>query len=642
MKKELQSGETLSHQVRSHMLRGGNLWSVIAFSMLGLATAVFLILTILHGFDMVIGFGEFLPVFNKLVYSNPSLLLGWFPEIVDLFEAARGQVYLDPVAWMVLASLGLLLFFAHFFRFSHPRGRSLAEDEKAGAVVRRLLAEVGYFRTISELKNTDEVAYLDFLSKGRVLFAPSGQVNRIVKGKPSENQQKILRFFMVHEFAHALMKDNLVNSAFVVIVSIYVFVVLSIFSPLLLISASLLSMGPFGLWLKLVLQILTIGCFSIGIAMSFHGVLVSYNKVREFFADQAAFRFAGDAFDPHSVGDDPERPDMLSAVSPNITPFERQLHQQGYSLHGRNLLLFFWGLVIAIRTLYVLLAPKDLCLWVLGFDAVALVSFAILYVTLPKRPPKSEPRPLLPWVLTLFGVLAVEVCGPALAGVLKSFYWDFFSNTNAQLIGLPGAMASLGLLVGCLIMVGKRLLSGRTPRRKWSAALGKRLGLRLLMLPGVAIEYVLIFALIGAFDTAYLRYFFKLEFLHEPWQQAALAIPYCAAGLVLLYNQYKGLFVFSRYRTALVTLVEVVVFFLLSFGLQLSAQELIAASERGEAMALPSLAHIIAMAQGADLSAPLQVAVASSSFYLLLRCLCFWAWHKLYWIERNQRQGRKS
>ena len=75
---------------------------MIAFTMLGVATAICLVMTILHGIDMVVGMASFMPMFNKLVYSNPALLPGWFPEVVALFDAARGGHFLDPISWAVL------------------------------------------------------------------------------------------------------------------------------------------------------------------------------------------------------------------------------------------------------------------------------------------------------------------------------------------------------------------------------------------------------------------------------------------------------------------------------------------------------------------------------------------------------------
>ncbi|WP_319532593.1 hypothetical protein [uncultured Cohaesibacter sp.] len=634
------SDEVLSDQVRRDVMAGASLWSMIAFAMLGFGTALCLAMTILHGIDMVVGMASFMPMFNKLVYSDPSLLPGWVPEVVTLFDAARGGHFVDPISWSVLGVLALLLYFAHLTRFSKPHGQSLTENEASRPVAKRMLKAFGYFRDIKVVESPAGVAGNDFLAKGRVLFVPKGHVTRILKGKASDLQQRTVRFFMVHEFAHTPLRDNLVASAFVVIVSIYAFVVLSSLSPLILISATLLVSGPFGVLIKLVLQLMVIGGFAIGLALSFQGVVTSYYKAREFFADQAAFRFAPDVEEPYPFSTTASQPDMLSAISADITPFERGCHRQGYSLHARNLLIYFWGLVIAVRTLYVLVAPKALCSLVLIFDVVALSSFVIFYATLPKRPPVLPRRPLLPWLIAFLGVTAVEVSGPALAGVVKSFYWDFFSDFNAQLIGLPGALVAFVLLVGCLVMAGKRIIRCRREGIKTRREIWREIGLRLLMVPGTAIEYVLIFALIGAFYSAYVRYFLALDFLDGNWRDAGLTTLFCGAGLVLLYNQYKGLFVFHRYRSLIVTGVEVVVFFLLALALQLSSQELIAATEKGEVMALPSLADIIVLSQTGDWSEALLFAVISSSFYLMLRVLGFWAWRKLHQVKPSSGQVR--
>ena len=139
----------------------------------------------------------------------------------------------------------------------------------ARGVAERLLRRVGYFVDIRLPIGKGGEAGINFFGEDQIFYAPRGHLSRILKGKRSDSVQERLVFFMVHECAHAVSKDNLANSAFVVIVALLTFMFLMVFGPLMLMGSTVLSMTPMGPSLTLPLSIVIFLSFSAGVLSVF-------------------------------------------------------------------------------------------------------------------------------------------------------------------------------------------------------------------------------------------------------------------------------------------------------------------------------------------------------------------------------------
>ncbi|WP_373236453.1 M48 family metalloprotease [Cohaesibacter celericrescens] len=629
---------SLATAIHRFVLSGKNLWCVTAFVVFGGVATLFLMMTVLHSLDTARGLYHFVQEFNLYLHSNPMELVRWLGGVVAQFESARGRSILDLSAWAVTGVLVSILFIAHYRRFSRPIGASLTQNKQAGAATRELLARVGYFKDIQTPIIREGLVSNAFFSVGRVFFAPKGQVSRLLKGKPAENQTKTLTFFMVHEYAHAVTKDNLANSVFLVVISIYVFVFLSLLGPVLLLGSALASSSPMGPLLTVPLSLTVFLLFCSSVALCFYGMWVSYIKAREFFADQAAFTFVPDAENPYGLQTDLRRPDAICALSNNISGYERDQHRQGYSLHARNLLVFFWGVAFSIRTLYILVAPKDWCFSILAFDAAALAAFFVLYRCLPKRPPQLLMRPTFPWVLTFLSILAVEIAGPGLFGALKAVYWDAFSNENAQLMGLPGLILLLTFFFACFYLGIKKLVKMRKSEPRRTGQLLKRLLLRFMIAPGNAVEYFVVCVVVLLFCQPFLRHFITLEFLNTGLVVNTMLLGMLCLGVVFLYHQYKNFFVVNRTRFALVTTQGALIVFVMTGIMHLVLTDMLASARRSVLQAPVSWDFLIGLVRTSDLPSALIVGVISAIFYLMLRCVAYWARNKLDKIELNLEQ----
>nr|WP_319387749.1 M48 family metalloprotease [uncultured Cohaesibacter sp.] len=618
--------QSLYPQIRSFALSGAGLWSLIAFLSLGVACFVALALSVIWALDIIRGAGSLYAQFSFLINgANPLLLLPWLSKAIPEFEQARGNSVFDPSAWHLLLFMCCLLFAAHICRFDKPRGESLLLYPAARPVAEHLLQSLGYFVDIRMPMGRNGAAETDFFGSDALFFAPRGHLGRILKGKRSDGLQRRLAFFMVHECAHAVTRDNLANSAFVVVVALLSFMVFTIFGPLMLFGSTMLSMTPAGPKLTLPLSILIFILFSGGIYLCFRGLVVGYIKAREFFADQAAFRFVTDVEAPYGFTETPPEPDILSALRTGISPHERAQHQLGFSLHARDMLIYFWGIVFSIHTLYVLVAPKDLCWTVLIFDVVALGAFAGLSFTLPKRPPATSRKGGLAWLLTFLAVLAVEVCGPGLVGSVMMLYRGFFSNFNAQLIGVPGLVLLLVFLIGGIVKVIRGLLSGRVRPRWRKGRLVLRLALSLASVPGAAVGFLMIVLTGVVFCIIPLNYFLRFGLFHTGWLTTWIVLLVMAAGTLLLFHQYLLLFVRRWSLVAAVGTVELALVLLFSCTLYIGQADVMDGVQHGVVHSIPSLDRLPGLFAGADWSEVLPFAAISTSFYLVLRLLAFWA-----------------
>ncbi|WP_319496469.1 M48 family metalloprotease [uncultured Cohaesibacter sp.] len=599
---------------------------MVAFLSLGAACFVALALSMIWALDMARGAGSLYAQFSFLINgANPLLLLPWLSKAIPVFEQARGNSVFDPSAWHLLLFMCCLLFAAHICRFDKPRGESLLLYPAARPVAEHLLQSLGYFVDIRMPMGRNGAAETDFFGSDALFFAPRGHLGRILKGKRSDGLQRRLAFFMVHECAHAVTRDNLANSAFVVVVALLSFMVFMIFGPLILFGSTMLSMTPAGPKLTLPLSIFIFVLFCGGIHLCFRGLVVCYIKAREFFADQAAFRFVADVDAPYGFTDMPPEPDSLSALRTGISPHERALHQQGFSLHARDMLIYFWGIVFSIRTLYVLVAPKDLCWTVLVFDAVALGAFGGFYFTLPKRPPTTRRRGRLAWLLTFLAVLAVEVCGPGLVGSVMMFYRGIFSNFNAQLIGMPGLILLLVFLIGGIVKAIRGLLSGRLGSRWYKRVPVRRLALSFVSLPGSAAGFLMIVLTGVVFCIIPLNYFLRFGLFHTGWLATWIVLLVMAAGTLLLFHQYLLLFVRRRSLIVAVGAVELALVMLFSCTLAIGQADVMDGVRQGVVHSIPGLDRLPGLFAGADWSEVLPFAAISTSFYLVLRLLSFWA-----------------
>nr|WP_321481794.1 M48 family metalloprotease [uncultured Cohaesibacter sp.] len=630
-------------EIRSFVLSGARLWSMIAFLLLGLAAFFALCLSMLWALDVVKGAGSLYAQFSFLINgANPMLVLPWLSKAVDIFNQARGNSAFDLAAWHLLFFICLLLFVAHICRFEKPSGESLLLYPAARGVAERLLRRLGYFVDIRLPIGKGGEAGINFFGEDQIFYAPRGHLSRILKGKRSDSVQERLVFFMVHECAHAVSKDNLANSAFVVIVALLTFMFLMVFGPLMLMGSTVLSMTPMGPSLTLPLSIVIFLSFSAGVYLSFRGMIVSYIKAREYFADAAGFHLVKEAEAPYGFEGLPARPDASSALRTGISPFERALHQRGVSLHARDMLIYFWGFFFSIRTLYVLVAPKDLCWTVLGFDVVALGAFACLYVTLPKRPAKPERRGGVAWFLTFLAVMAVEVCGPGLIGSVMMFYRGLFSNFNAQLIGLPGAILFLVFAIGGVVKSIRYLISGQVSFSWQKGRSLQRLGLFSLSVPGAAVGFFMLAVCGVVFCIIPLNYFLRFGLFHARLIESGLLLLFVMGGLTLLFHQYLLLFVRKLPVVVAVSLIEAGLFFLFACTLYLGQVDIMQGVRQGVVHTTPSLDRFPQLFAQAPWSSVLPVAIISTGFYLLLRLLAFWAQDTLKRMDTRwaQESGR--
>ncbi|WP_316862906.1 M48 family metalloprotease [uncultured Cohaesibacter sp.] len=630
----------LFSEVRAFVLAGGGVWSVIAFWLLGVVSFAFLSLSILFGMDTIIGFSPFLPQFNLLINSDPHGLVAWLDTAMVTFEAARGHTSLDPVSWLILALVCAILFFAHMSRFAKPHGESLLDSPEARPVARTLLDQFGYFRDIQFPFAANGIPVTDFFAYRNVFFAPKGQVSRILKGKPSDNQQKVVTFFMAHEYAHAVTRDNLANSVFLVVVSLLVFMFLFLFGPIMVYGAAIMGNTPLGPLVGIPITLVLFVLFCAGVVSSFYGMAISYIKAREFFADQAAFRFVDVGMMPYGDLEDRPRPSAFSALSSSISPYERALHHKGVSLHARNLLVFFWGFCFGIRSLYILVAPKELCWTVLGFDLLALVAFAGLFVTLPKRPDAGVGKPSLPWLLTFLAIFAIEMAGPGQAGAVKMLNSGFFSNGNAQLMGIPGLSLFVIFFFGCLFFGFKKLAAlGHSSENRLKGSLLRRFLLFSVQSVSAALGFF-VFCVVGLiFCLAPLGFFLHARFFDAGLLLTLGALGLLIVGLVLLFHQYRLFFVSKLRLFVAVVLAETVIVFALVNVAYIVDLDVLVGARQGEVRPQGDLHWLVHLFSKADWSPALYFAAISTIFYLALRVVGFVARVELTRIEKTMTWG---
>lgn len=629
---------THARAIHRFVLSGRSVRCAVAFILLGLASALVLMLTILSLVDTTIGMSLVAPQFNFNIETRLADYRLWFPELLQAFDAMRPAYIVDPAAWATLLVFLALIFAVYYRRFDRVRAQSLLEVPAAAEVAATLLASFGHFRTIAMPQAEDSKGNTAFFAKGRVFYAPRAQLSRILKGRPSENQQRRLQFFMAHEYAHAVTRDNLAHTLFSVLVLVYLFGCLASLSPLLLFGAALIGDTPFGLLLQVIVASLFLLFFWGGIMFSFQGLLISYIKAREFFADEAAYHAFPEIADPYGHGAAPVRPDGFSVFSRNISGYERGLHRLGQSLHARNLLVFLWPFVLCIRTLFILCAPRDWCLYILAYDGIALICFALLYWSLPPRPPARAP--VLPWLAGTHALLALLVCGPGVVGDLRLLlHVRILSDVNAMLLAQPLLVVSLGYLFWCLAVGVRRLVCGGSGEVRQGGRLRLRSALWLVIIPAATIEATLIFILIICLYVPMVMHVVSGHFLQEGPAGMALYLLLVLLGLgalcIQLNNQIRRSplsFVLSASFGAFVLLASLVLMAATFSNIAAFAQNGIVVKPDY----LPNLQDVVGRA---GFFGVLRNAAIWAIFYLVLQTGAFWAKNKLHALERSLEWG---
>nr|WP_321455713.1 M48 family metalloprotease [uncultured Cohaesibacter sp.] len=613
---------------------------MVAFCVLGIASFAALALSMLWQIDMIQAVSPLLPKFIYLFNGDDQrALIEWLPTGVEAFNQARGNLALDPVAWMNFLVIGSILVLAHSRRFRAPTGEHLLQSPKAGAVVRLMLHRFGYFSDICISSPKSGERNTDFFASGTLFFTPKAHVTRLLKGKASSLQQKVLEFFMAHEYAHAATRDNLAHSVFMVVLALLLFMFFMSFGPLIAYGAAFIAQTPMGPGAAGPISLAILLPLYSGIYLSFRGMVVSYIKAREFFADQAAFRFVPDVDTPYGSLSERRRPDLSSALRVRISLFERLLHKDGESLHARDVLVYFWGFILSIRTLFVLTAPKDICWTVLMLDGLALGSFACLWVTLPKRPKDAKGINGTAWFLTFLTISAVEFCGMGLVGAAFNLDHSLFSNFNAQLVGLPGFILFFVFFIGCLVLVIRRLLGWRRLARA-KGAFFRRFGLVLLVVPGLTMEGMMIVVVGLLFCLVPINFYLRLEFLKvDVAFSAGLAVTFIV-GSLLLYYQYQLLFVrtISKYFT--VGLIEGILFMALMSNVYIVYADALSGVRERSIHSVFEFDKLLGLFAAADWSSVLPFAIISTCCYLVLRLVAFWAQGEM--ARLDQRLARES
>nr|WP_321446331.1 M48 family metalloprotease [uncultured Cohaesibacter sp.] len=619
-------------QVRRMILSGGSLGSLIGFALIGAVSSLFLLVTFLHGLDAFRAIGRLGPEIYLVFTQQPQTIPIWLAGAPERLESLRGTLSSDPLAWGILLMLAIVLMVGHYRRYQRPQGQSLLTIPAATDVATHLLSVFGSFRDIAIPLAGKGMVSNDFFSLRGVFYAPKGQVSRIIKGKPSENQQRVLRFFMAHEYAHAVARDNLANSVFQVAIRGYVVAFLVFAFPLVGSMSVFLAHSPGAGYGTLVLAALFTIVIVLCVIGCFYGMLISYLKAREFFADRAAFALYPD-LQPYGSGG-AERPDLLSAFNADISRYERALHKEGFSLHARNMLVFFWGFAISVRTLYLLVVPTSLMLYVFLFDAVALVSLGFLYVSMPKRPPNKALRPMLPWLVSFITILALFFSGPGLLGVLKMVQPQLISDLFGQVLGLPLLVLTLVFLVVMLVYGVRRLIARRSVGARGKGRVLARLTMHAVMLPGLALDG-LILCLFASLVFGISHYFLSLTFVGRSLVLNCLMSGQALVLICVAYWQYRGLFARFVWVYGGVAVIGASVFAfgcVIGTGLYRGVGLFVGPSQYDWQAWAGSWAEQL---QAQSWTFTLSVGVLSAILYLMLRLVAFWARGRLIVIEKE-------
>lgn len=147
-------------------------------------------------------------------------------------------------------------------------------------------------------------------------------------------------------------------------------------------------------------------------------VIFSYFKAREYFADVAAYAQLPAETDPYRL----KKSGPTSAWDRSVSKLERDLHRQSTSLNARNMLPALLVLFVSLRSLFIVVTPAGAEWSVLAFDGIFLAAIIMLARNLPPSVQTPAARPLLPWLIAFWALLALFFSIPGLLGMPVYFH----------------------------------------------------------------------------------------------------------------------------------------------------------------------------------------------------------------------------
>ena len=467
---------------RSLLTSLGFLLLLAAFTATGALT--FLFSTTFFGPLYLAGFD-----FYHQVSIDPDSVEQWLRELVRSWPSRRGEALPAPNYTLNYAILVVLLLFVGSRDFGRRKNRtSLLADPVAEPVIRQLLASFGYFRDIVMVRDGDQ----SMTCSHRVLEVPPSTVIRVRQGRSSTGEQRNLRFVMAHEYAHAVMLDNLANSLLRLLFFWTAGVAAAYVTPLVFVTALLALPTALGIAM-LPLAVMLLAVMVGAMLLSMYSVVISYVKTREYFADRAGFKLLAEG-DEFYLQDGAAGP--LAAAgswSRDITAYERRWHRQGSSVAARNLLpgaLVFW---LVQHVLFMIVAPADGWPLVLAYDAVVLTGLLLLWLGLPPHPEGGRQTSLLPVLLAGLAALSLWLSTAGLNGYLMlDFGVQLASVEFGLLLSWPPLIAIVVFTVGTIRLLLRRRPADRRARRSVRGQTWRRVGGLALAAPATLLRLALL------------------------------------------------------------------------------------------------------------------------------------------------------
>jgi len=609
-----------ARRVRAIALNRRAVFSTFSFLLLLLSTTVVVAASFLFAIDwarpiLVAGY-EFFPIFS----ADPDRIAAWLPDFAARFDALRGNSAGSPVTWASLLAIAALLFFVDYSRFPRRGAESLLGNPVAAPLVRTILKRFGYFQDIRLLPHGDIIA------SRRVIYVAKARVSRIASGKPSDVQQETLRFFMAHEFVHAIFGDNLAHSLFRLVLFWVSAIVVVYMAPSIV--AATMVIVPFAnnpalyFVFCLALSAISLGC----LAISIYGVTLSYIKAREFHADAAAYALVGGSGDAY--GDDAEhpRPAPGSAWSRQLSRFERAAHRDGKSLHARNLIPGALVLHAGLRSVYMMVAPAGFSTFVLGYDAACAVALTLALWSLPPRAGTPVVRPILPWLVAAIGLLMLTFATSGLLGYMVAYMGlPMLDDRFRYLLSWP-LLAETGVSLVAVIALALRRIFVKPGGPATPSSLFRPAFLGLLAFPGLALSAVMLTVLLMFGSGLLAGTFGLIADMSEDLENVLVAAGTSAAFLAAAALVYLNLRSLTGWIFALEALLTAAAVFALNTCLAAALPAVNRTSSSISAdTAEKAFARVIQQLTVTDWLAGAIFGAVVAVLYLLLRWLEFWA-----------------
>lgn len=407
----------LAAEIRRKALRGPAFWCTAAFLVILASSLIMVIATTLYALSWVSTLSVFGWESFEVASNRPDDYVRWISDAARRWSAVRGNALAPPSQWISLAAVTLLLFIVGISGFSRRTGYSLiANDwlEHTPERARRILDEFGYFNDILADDSGGDV----MAARRRIVF-PSGLVKNLTNDKPPSVEEEVnLRFFMGHEYAHVLTYDNAAHSLFRLV--FWFTASLTSVLLLLLVVPTVMVAVPLAGSLLFFLPVCTAIIFGVLFCLvaSMGNVIFSYFKAREYFADVAAYAQLPAETDPYRF----KKAGPTSAWDRSVSKLERDLHRQSTSLNARNMLPALLVLFVSLRSLFIVVTPAGAEWSVLAFDGIFLTAIIMLARNLPPSVQNPAARPLLPWLIAFWALLALFFSIPGLLGMLVYFH----------------------------------------------------------------------------------------------------------------------------------------------------------------------------------------------------------------------------